>query len=498
MKLNELLDGVALAARHVQDVECSGICCDTRDMTPGCLFVALPGYKTDGHRYIRQALERGAAAVLCQRPPEGEGPWLVTEDTRAALAIASANWFGHPARELTLLAVTGTNGKTTTTYLLKAMLEGCLHTKVGLIGTNQNLIGEESLPAHRTTPESYEVQELLREMADAGCTHVVMEASSHALVLHRLDGIPFRAGIFTNLTQDHLDFHGTMEAYRDAKGLLFRQCAAAVLNLDDEAGRYYAETVPVPTFTYSECRDEADLTAKNLRLFPQRVEFEAVTRDAISRVRLPIPGGFTIYNALGVLACGLVLGLPLGVLRVAGDKDGVLPLPGWLMHILNIVINILRSVPFLILMICVFPLTRAIVGTTVGTKATIVPLVVAAFPFVARLVETSLRELDEGVVEAAQSMGATPFQIITKVMIPECLPGLISSMTTALTTILGYSAMSGVIGGGGLGKIALSYGYYRYQTNIMIVCVVLLVLMVQVFQTVGTFWATKSDKRLRK
>ena len=467
-------------------------------MTPGCLFVALPGYKTDGHRYIRQALERGAAAVLCQRPPEGEGPWLVTEDTRAALAIASANWFGHPARELTLLAVTGTNGKTTTTYLLKAMLEGCLHTKVGLIGTNQNLIGEESLPAHRTTPESYEVQELLREMADAGCTHVVMEASSHALVLHRLDGIPFRAGIFTNLTQDHLDFHGTMEAYRDAKGLLFRQCAAAVLNLDDEAGRYYAETVPVPTFTYSECRDEADLTAKNLRLFPQRVEFEAVTRDAISRVRLPIPGGFTIYNALGVLACGLVLGLPLGVLLVAGDKDGVLPLPGWLMHILNIVINILRSVPFLILMICVFPLTRVIVGTTVGTKATIVPLVVAAFPFVARLVETSLRELDEGVVEAAQSMGATPFQIITKVMIPECLPGLISSMTTALTTILGYSAMSGVIGGGGLGKIALSYGYYRYQTDIMIVCVILLVLMVQVFQSAGTFWATRSDKRLRK
>ena len=199
--------------------------------------------------------------------------------------------------------------------------------------------------------------------------------------------------------------------------------------------------------------------------------------------------GFAIWETFYVTvlstAFALVLGLPLGVLLVAGDKDGVLPLPGWLMHILNIVINILRSVPFLILMICVFPLTRAIVGTTVGTKATIVPLVVAAFPFVARLVETSLRELDEGVVEAAQSMGATPFQIITKVMIPECLPGLISSMTTALTTILGYSAMSGVIGGGGLGKIALSYGYYRYQTDIMIVCVILLVLMVQVFQSVG-------------
>ncbi len=194
----------------------------------------------------------------------------------------------------------------------------------------------------------------------------------------------------------------------------------------------------------------------------------------------------------------LVIGLPLGVLLVVGDKNGILPLPAVLMRVLDVVINILRSVPFLILMICVFPLTRAIVGTTVGTKATIVPLVVAAFPFVARLVETSLRELDEGVVEAAQSMGATPLQIITKVMIPECTPSLISSMTTALTTILGYSAMSGVIGGGGLGKIALSYGYYRYQTGIMIVCVVLLVLMVQVFQTVGTLWATRSDKRLRK
>ena len=204
----------------------------------------------------------------------------------------------------------------------------------------------------------------------------------------------------------------------------------------------------------------------------------------------------TFYVTVLATAFSLVIGLPLGVLLVAGDKDGVLPLPGWLMHLLNIVINILRSVPFLILMICVFPLSRAIVGTTVGTKATIVPLVVAAFPFVARLVETSLRELDEGMVEAAQSMGATPFQIITKVMIPECLPGLISSMTTALTTILGYSAMSGVIGG--LGKVAISYGYYRYQTNIMIVCVVLLILLVQAFQSVGTFWANQSDKRLRK
>ena len=213
---------------------------------------------------------------------------------------------------------------------------------------------------------------------------------------------------------------------------------------------------------------------------------------------LPFAIWETFYVTVVSTALSLVLGLPLGVLLVAGDKDGVLPLPGWLMHILNIVINILRSVPFLILMICVFPLTRAIVGTTVGTKATIVPLVAAAFPFVARLVETSLRELDEGVVEAAQSMGATPMQIICKVMIPESVPSLIQNVTISLTTILGYSAMSGIIGGGGLGKIAIDYGYYRYKYLVMFAAVVLLIILVQIFQSLGTHLATKSDKRLKK
>ena len=213
---------------------------------------------------------------------------------------------------------------------------------------------------------------------------------------------------------------------------------------------------------------------------------------------IPFETWETVWSTVVATLLALVIGLPLGVCLVTGEQGGVRPLPCWLMALLNGLVNLLRSVPFLILMIIVIPLSRAIVGTSIGTVASIVPLVIASFPFVSRLVETSMREVDAGVIEAAQSMGATPFQIITKVMIPECLPGLISSMTTALTTILGYSAMSGVIGGGGLGKIALSYGYYRYQTDIMIVCVILLVLMVQVFQTVGTAWATRSDKRLRK
>jgi D-methionine transport system permease protein len=167
------------------------------------------------------------------------------------------------------------------------------------------------------------------------------------------------------------------------------------------------------------------------------------------------------------------------------------------MHALNIIINLLRSVPFLILMIMVFPLTRLIVGTTVGTVASIVPLVIAAFPFVARLVETSLREVNPNIIEMAQSMGASPFQIIVKVLIPESVPSLISNFTTAITTILGYSAMSGIIGGGGLGKIAINYGYYRYKYLVMLIAVILLIVLVQIFQSVGTRLSTRSDKRLK-
>ncbi len=206
----------------------------------------------------------------------------------------------------------------------------------------------------------------------------------------------------------------------------------------------------------------------------------------------------TMYVTVLATLFAIVLGLPLGVLLVAGEKNGVLPLPKAVMSVLNVVINLLRSVPFLILMILVFPLTRLIVGTSVGTVASIVPLVIAAFPFVARLVESSLREVNPNIIEAAQSMGASPMQIICKVMLPESVPSLISNATIAITTILGYSAMSGIIGGGGLGQIAINYGYYRYRYLVMLIAVVLLIVIVQVFQSVGTTLAVKSDKRIKK
>jgi len=206
----------------------------------------------------------------------------------------------------------------------------------------------------------------------------------------------------------------------------------------------------------------------------------------------------TVYVTVLATAFALLLGLPIGVLLVVGEKNGVMPLPGWVMKTLNVIVNLLRSVPFLILMILVIPLTRAIVGTSVGTVASIVPLVIASFPFVARLVESSLREVNPNIIEAAQSMGASPLQIITRVMIPESVPSLLSNITIGITTILGYSAMSGIIGGGGLGKIAINYGYYRYKYVVMVVAVILLIVLVQIFQSVGTSLATRSDKRLKR
>lgn len=206
----------------------------------------------------------------------------------------------------------------------------------------------------------------------------------------------------------------------------------------------------------------------------------------------------TVYVTVLATFFAIIIGLPLGMLLVAGDAKGIRPMPSLLMKIINVVINLLRSIPFLILIVVVIPLTRLIVGTSVGTVASIVPLVVAAFPFVARLVESSLREVNPNIIETAQSMGATPMQILLRVMLPEAVPSLITNFTLAITTILGYTAMSGAIGGGGLGNIAIMIGYNRYKYAVLYAAVIVLVILVQVLQSLGTWLATKSDKRLKK
>ena len=206
----------------------------------------------------------------------------------------------------------------------------------------------------------------------------------------------------------------------------------------------------------------------------------------------------TLYAPLAATVFAYIIGLPLGVLLVTGEPEGIRPMPRWLMATLNTVINLLRSVPVLILMVLVFPLSRLILGTTIGTTATIIPLTVAAAPYVARLVEASLREMDRGVVEAAQSMGCSTWQIITKVMLPECKPSLINGATNAAITILSYGAMAGAIGGGGLGSIALMRGHARNQRLVLYVAVIILVILVQIIQTIGTKLTIKTDKRINK
>ena len=211
---------------------------------------------------------------------------------------------------------------------------------------------------------------------------------------------------------------------------------------------------------------------------------------------LPFAIWETIYSTVIATFFAYVIGLPLGIVLVVGEEGGIRPLPKAFMKVLGVIVNLLRSVPFLILMVVVFPLARVIVGTSIGTVAAIVPLTIAAFPFVARLVESSLREMDRGVIEAAQAMGCSPMQIICKVLIPECLPSLLTGFTTAFITILGYGAMSGAIGGGGLGNMAINRGHTRGMTIVLYAAVIVLVILVQVFQSVGTHFAVSSDKRL--
>lgn len=309
MKLCDLLKDIAvLECSADMEMEISGVSYDSRNTKEGELFVAMTGYETDGHRFVPMAREKGAACVLCEKKVD-DAACVVVADSRAALAQLGRNWYGDPAASMTMIGVTGTNGKTTTTYLLKDILEKARGAKVGLIGTNQNMIGETILPTERTTPESFELQGLFRRMADEGCTHVVMEVSSHALYLKRVAGIRFAVGIFTNLTQDHLDFHKTMEEYCDAKALLFQQCENGVYNADDPWAERLIQNASCNMVSIGE--NSADLRAENITLDAQGIAFDAVTETEKLNVTVGIPGGFMVYNTLGVLAAAQAVGVSL-------------------------------------------------------------------------------------------------------------------------------------------------------------------------------------------
>lgn len=317
MKLSKLLEKINVLADTAGDMEIEGICYDSRLAKPEYLFVAVRGFETDGHKYIAKAKELGACAVVCETEPDCDIPYVRVENSRLALALISCAFYGEPAKRLRMIGFTGTSGKTSSTHILKYVLEHTLNAKVGLIGTNGNMIGSRELHAERTTPESLELQALLKQMADEGCTHVVMEVSSHALSLDRVAGIHYNTAVFTNLSQDHLDFHKDMEDYASAKRLLFSRCDTAVINLDDSWAEFMLEGIKCPVISYSAELNEASLVAKDIRMNEKGVRFAAVHGDSLSLMRLNIPGEFSVYNALSVAAAALSEGISLPDCAVA-------------------------------------------------------------------------------------------------------------------------------------------------------------------------------------
>ena len=335
MKLKELLADVPILQQHADpEMEISGLCCDSRRAEPGSLFVAVSGFASDGNRFIPSAIAKGAVAVVTAKKPEEDIPYVLVESDRLALALISGNYYGRPARKMTMIGITGTNGKTSSTLLLKQVLEKCLGAKVGLIGTMENYIGDQVIPTERTTPESFELQALFARMYDAGCTHVVMEVSSHAISLERIGGIHYDVAAFTNLTEDHLDFHKTMDAYCDAKAELFRRCSRAVVNRDDPYAPRILAAAQCPVLTTS-AHGEAGLYAQDVELSSDHIRFAAVSGEERVQVYVPIPGRFTVYNTLTVLGIAKSLGIALedaaGALKEACGVKGrieVVPTPG--------------------------------------------------------------------------------------------------------------------------------------------------------------------------
>lgn len=310
MKLINLIE----CKNNLADIEITGITCDSRQVKPGFAFVCINGAKSDGHDYAEKAVESGAAAVIAERNL-GLSNQIVVPDTHAAYADMCANWFGNPAKDLKLLGVTGTNGKTSVTYMMKKILEKAGY-KVGLIGTIQNMIGDEIIAAHNTTPNAYELNSLFALMKAKGCTYVIMEVSSHALDQSRVYKLNFEAAMFTNLTQDHLDYHITMENYLAAKKKLFRMCKTAVINSDDKYAAELMKDLDCKIVTYS-MSDNSTYSAKGVNYRPASVDYEFVSDSEIGHIKINTGGKFTVYNSLCTAVCAVEIGIPLSTVAAA-------------------------------------------------------------------------------------------------------------------------------------------------------------------------------------
>lgn len=321
MKISELLQKVQTQGTYT-DAQITDITDKSNAITQGCVFVCIRGARFDGHTVACEAEKNGAALIVAEHDT-GAKNQVIVENTRSAYALLCAAFYGYPANRLTLIGVTGTNGKTTTTMLLHGILTKA-GISTGLVGTVENRVGEKSYPASLTTPDCKDLQKLFREMVDSGCTHCVMEVSSQALAQHRVDGCHFKIALFTNLTQDHLDYHGDFEHYLQAKKLLFTKADIAVLNTDDENADKMTEDLSIQTVTFSVNKDNADYTAKNVICTAGGVQYELLGKGDIGRVQIRIPGHFTVYNSMGAAICALEAGLPFEqVLTLLAQSNGV-------------------------------------------------------------------------------------------------------------------------------------------------------------------------------
>ena len=302
MKLGKIVQSISQNIGSAANIEITGIAYDSRAVKPGYLFIAIRGFETDGHKYIQNAIENGAAAVIGESDAACDCPYIKCEDSRRAMALAAAEFYGHPERRLKIIGITGTNGKTTTTYLIKQILN-LKGERCDLIGTNHIIVGEDVRESIHTTPESLDLFHLFSEMAQSGGKYVVMEVSSHSLALERVYGIEFETAVITNITQDHLDFHKTMDAYAAAKAKLFTMSKTAAVNADDSYKDVILKAAKGPVITYA-IDAEADVRAENLKMSGRGVIFDLVYKNARREMRLGIPGRFSVYNALAAIcAC---------------------------------------------------------------------------------------------------------------------------------------------------------------------------------------------------